>query len=80
MKKIKDIKEFPATTYIGPEGYNRFDFEQEFMNCWSIIDDLKSTLGCSNQDQIVEAITVLYAHKFEKCFNTFEEMLRAKQI
>jgi hypothetical protein len=23
---------------------------------------------------------VLYAHKFEKCFNTFEEMLRAKQI
>jgi hypothetical protein len=80
MKKNKQTKEFPTATYIEPPDYSRFDFEQEFMNCWSIIDDLKSTLGCSNQDQLVEAITVLYAHKFEVCFNTFEDLLRRKQI
>lgn len=80
MKNTKQNKEFPTTTYIKEPDYSRFDFEQEFMNCWSIIEDLKSTLGHSNQDQLVEAITTLYAHKFEKCFNTFEEMLRRKQI
>lgn len=80
MKKNKQTKEFPTATYIEQPDYSRFDFEQEFMNCWSIIEDLKSTLGHSNQDQLVEAITTLYAHKFEVCFNTFEEMLKRKQI
>ena len=79
MKKNKQTKEFPST-YIEPVQYSRFDFESEFMNCWSIIEDLRSTLGCSNQDELVEAITTLYSHKFEKCFDTFENLLRSRQI
>jgi len=79
MKKTQPEpnREFPSS-YIQSESYSRFDFEQEFLNCWNIVDDLKLTLGCSNQDHLVEAITTLYAHKFEKCFNTFEAMLRSK--
>lgn len=81
MKKQQRIetREFPST-YIEPEIYSRFDFEQQFMNCWSIVDDLKSTLNCSNQDELVGAIVTLYSHKFEKTFETFEQMLKCKQI
>jgi hypothetical protein len=80
MKKPKTAtNEFPST-YIEPVKYSRFDFENQFMNCWSIVDDLRSTLGHSNQDELVEAIITLYSHKFDKCFSTFEELLRTKQI
>jgi flagellin-specific chaperone FliS len=67
-------------TYMEAPEYSRFDFEQEFMNCWNIIDDLKSTLNRSNQNQLVEAIVVLYSHKFENCFDRFEEMVANKQL
>lgn len=74
-----DTKEFPSN-HVEPETYNRFDFEQQFLNCWNIVDDLKSTLNCRDQDELVGAIVTIYSHKFERCFETFEGMLRVKQI
>jgi flagellin-specific chaperone FliS len=72
-------KEITNTCVESPV-YSRFDFEQQLMNCWNVVDDLKATLNCRNQNELVEAIAVLYQHKFERCFETFEQLLRAKQI
>jgi hypothetical protein len=67
---------------------DRFDLEQQIMNCWHIIDDVKilneyvleSDL---TKDQISNALLGLeeiYQMKFDKLFRTFEELVRNKTI
>ena len=56
---------------------NRFDFEQDIMQCWGIIDDLKMLI---EQDAInrttAEALTVLYDARFQRVWATFESVIK----
>lgn len=64
---------------------DRFDLEQQIMDCWHVVDDLKilSEFACEhdnfNRDKVVN-ITIgleeLYRLKFDKLFRTFESVLR----
>jgi len=68
---------------------NRFDFEQQIMDCWHIVDDL-SVLSEAviehpdiNKDKIANiliGLEQLYAIKFDKMFRTFETMVREREI
>lgn len=66
----------------------RFDLEQQILNCWNITDDLDVVIEAvteSNlsQDDIVNlllGIRGLYHLKFEKCFETFEELVSTRQL
>ena len=53
---------------------DRFDLEQDIMQCWGIIDDLKMLI---EQDAVnkttAEALTVLYNARFQHAWTTFEE-------
>ena len=61
---------------------NRFDLEQEIMNCWQIVDDLKTLTkrymnGATpmTEDEVTNVLIGLehlYQMKFEQCFETFE--------
>lgn len=53
---------------------DRFDLEQDIMNCWNVVDDLKMLLrmGTANQEN-VNAVAVLYQQKFEALWATFED-------
>lgn len=56
---------------------DRFDLEQDIMNCWSVVDDLKMLLesdGYDNDD--IQAIIRLYQKKFEVMWVTFEDCIR----
>lgn len=56
---------------------DRFDLEQDIMNCWGVVDDLKMLLnseGYDNED--IEAVARLYQRKFEALWITFEECIR----
>lgn len=62
---------------------NRFDLEQQILDCWHIVDELK-TLGeavCDNNlstDQtanVLMGLEQLYQLKFDKLFRTFEELV-----
>jgi len=56
---------------------DRFDLEQDIMNCWSVVDDLKMLLesdGYDNDD--IKAVARLYTKKFEVLWATFEECIR----
>ena len=56
---------------------DRFDLEQDIMNCWSVVDDLKMLLqsdGYDNDD--IQAVIRLYQKKFEVLWSTFEECIR----
>ena len=62
---------------------DRFDLEQQILDCWHIVDELKtlSEAVCDNNlstDQtanILMGLEQLYQLKFDKLFQTFEELV-----
>jgi len=62
---------------------DRFDLEQQILDCWRVVDDLK-TLGDvydreHTDDQVLNiliGVTELYDQKFNKLFETFETCIK----
>ena len=46
-----------------------FELEQQIMNCWSVVDDLDLLQGPE-----AEALKVIYKLKFDKLWETFEDV------
>ena len=64
---------------------NRFDFEQCIMQCWSVIDDIRSIEQCEEltEDQLSMALlglAQLYEIKFDNLFSMFEELIKEGKI
>ena len=57
---------------------DRFDLEQQILDCWKITDDLRLVAG--KGEQAVEAVAVLYEHKFEQLWETFESMVHERKM
>jgi hypothetical protein len=64
---------------------DRFDLEQQIMDCWRVVEDLKilSESICEHDDfdrdnvtNITIGLEKLYELKFDKLFHTFESVLR----
>ena len=61
--------------------YNRFDFEQEIMDAWGVVEDLKSLangpkdLTKAEIEKALAGMAILYAVKFEKMFKSFEKSI-----
>lgn len=64
----------------------RFDLEQEIMDVWRVVDDLK--LYMEKQDEMTEdqkmnmliGMVTMYDLKFNVLFDTFEQCLRKKEF
>jgi len=55
----------------------RFDMEQEIMQVWQVLDDIKLLSAREGTDQEDwDAVTRLYQIRFETLFETFEQMIR----
>lgn len=69
----------------------KFDLEQEILACWHVVDDIKLTyetvydnpeftgMSATAQDKLSNlliGLETLYQLKFEKCFNTFEQLVK----
>jgi hypothetical protein len=58
---------------------NRFELEQAIMNCWHVVDDIKTVCTRSDrmsQDELMNVligIHTLYQMKFEDLFEQFED-------
>jgi hypothetical protein len=70
---------------------DRFDFEQQIMQCWSVTTDIRTVteylldapLEEDRQDKIANmlmGIEALYEAKFDKLFRQFEQMIKDKNI
>lgn len=70
---------------------DRFDLEQEIMNCWRVTDDIDSVahfvgqinLDAKDQDAILNMLLgmkQLYDVKFQVMFETFEELVHAGEL
>lgn len=64
---------------------DRFDLEQDIMNCWSVVDDIKELHRCMldrrkmTDDEVSNyllGIETIYQVKFERLFETFEMLIR----
>jgi hypothetical protein len=59
---------------------DRFDLEQQIMQCWNIVDDLDylgEMLETDDTQNLLIGLKALYQAKFEKLFDTFERYIRA---
>ena len=59
----------------------RFDMEQEIMQAWQVLDDIKllSARESTTQEDW-DAVTRLYQIRFETLFETFEQMIKDRVI
>ena len=59
----------------------RFDMEQEIMQAWQVLDDIKmlsAREGTTKEDW--DAVYRLYQIRFETLFETFENLIRDGKI
>lgn len=59
---------------------DRFDLEQEILECWKITDDipLLEEQGATTADMV--SLASVYEYKFQKLWNTFEKMCAERQF
>jgi len=55
---------------------NRFDLEQQILDCWKIIDDLQKDVPPVPNLILAQ----YYDHKFNKLWRTFEDMVYNKEF
>jgi hypothetical protein len=77
MKKHKS----KSTEHVAPDSQvDRFDLEQQIMQCWSMVDDVKLFAEQGAPSDEFAALATVYHRKFETLFDTFELMLRTGQF
>ena len=65
---------------------DRFDLEQNIMQCWNVCDDIQLYLDMydeMDEDQKMNyliGLKQMYQMKFERCWSTFEQCVRKQQI
>lgn len=67
---------------------NRFDFEQQMMDCWGVVDDIKTIyhlqdLRDTTEDEmqnLLLGLFTMYQVKFEILQKMFEDLVHAKQL
>ena len=63
----------------------RFDLEQQIMQFWCVVDDIRVVLSKINdmdddkREVTLEGLASLYDVKFDVMFNTFEKMIAENQ-
>ena len=59
----------------------RFDMEQEIMQAWQVLDDIKMLSAReSTTQEDWDAVTRLYQIRFETLFETFEQLIKDRVI
>jgi hypothetical protein len=65
---------------------DRFDLEQNIMQCWNVCDDIQLMLDSwdnLDEDQkqnYLIGLKQMYQMKFERCWDNFETCVRTRQI
>jgi hypothetical protein len=59
---------------------DRFDFEQQIMSCWGMVDDVKLLAKRNAGSADFEALSAVYHHKFEELFEQFETLIRERKF
>ena len=59
---------------------NRFDFEQEILECWKITNDLQMYIDQGAKIEDTKVLIDYYERKFQKVWDTFEHLIKQRKI
>ena len=59
---------------------NRFDFEQEIMECWKVTNDLQMYIDQGASIEDTKVLIDYYERKFQKVWDTFETLIAERKI
>jgi hypothetical protein len=59
---------------------DRFDLEQEILQCWNVTDDIKNYAAESATSEEFSALAQYYERKFDRLWNTFESMIHERKM
>ena len=59
---------------------DRFEFEQEIMECWKITNDLQMYIDQGASIEDTKVLIDYYERKFDKLWATFETMIHERKI
>ena len=59
---------------------DRFDFEQEIMECWKITNDLQMYIDQGASIEDTKVLIDYYERKFQKAWDTFEALIKERKI
>lgn len=76
----KDKSKSKSVTMDFETHVDRFDLEQQIMQCWSMVDDVKMFAEQGAPSDEFAALATVYHRKFVTLFDTFELMLRSGQF
>jgi len=79
MKKEK-VNSTESVTQEPSTQVDRFDLEQQIMQCWNMVDDVKLFADQGADSDEFTALATVYHRKFETLFDTFESMMRTGQF
>lgn len=66
----------------------RFDLEEQIMECWNVVKDIETLysiedirdLDYDERMNILIGLSSLYQIKFERLFNTFEQLIQKGKV
>jgi len=59
---------------------DRFEFEQEIMECWKITNDLQMYIDQGASIEDTKVLIDYYERKFQKVWDTFETLIHERKI
>jgi hypothetical protein len=59
---------------------DRFDFEQEILECWKITNDLQMYIDQGAKIEDTKVLIDYYERKFQKVWDTFETLIKERKI
>lgn len=59
---------------------DRFSLEQQILECWKVTDDLDLLVKQGAPVESFKAVSVVYNHRFEQLWATFEQLVAKGEI
>ena len=59
---------------------DRFELEQEILECWKITNDLQMYIDQGAKIEDTKVLIDYYERKFDKLWNTFEHLIKQRKI
>ena len=63
-------------TKIAASTKDRFDMEQEILECWKVTDDIAHYVETDSDKEQWVALRGYYEKKFDRLWNTFERLIQ----
>jgi len=80
MKKRKLQEETGTNQEVDVKTRDRFDLEQEILQCWNIVDDITQYVESGASAAEFKILSQYYERKFDRLWDTFGSMVHERKM